>query len=73
MPDDTIKPAAPASAIGDTKTIAVAQTGPEFKVRDAAAVLKAAILEARQAGFVVEFNEGALDRIPISATAKALG
>jgi len=73
MPDETNKPAAPAPLGGEAKTVAVAQTGPEFKVRDAAAALKAAIIEARQAGFVVEFREGDLDRIPISATAKALG
>jgi hypothetical protein len=50
-----------------------APSGPDLDVRAAASALKNAILAARRAGFVVDFRESDLDRIPISATAKALG
>lgn len=53
--------------------IATSGTSPDVVVRDAADRLRKAIADARAAGFVVDFKDEVLGRIPISATAKVAG
>lgn len=75
MPGILSKDLAPASAEAKDTAAKIASSGStaDKAVRDAATALRKAIADAREAGFVVDFRDDVLDRIPISATAKALG